>query len=193
MSTVYSECRDKQSEACLASSPTLLSLCATFLLQRRSQGPMKGFTTEIGCPSNCQNHCQVLLSNSGTSFPSQNSEILHGLRKKKKGVHLYVCVIRVSVCVLAGSRGDSCFGLIYQCWYQRASLSEHIQESRLQHVATASHKRQLCLLHSSGVLMHLFCKYYTFSGWNLSSASHVHYWKYSQEYPLVYPGHLIIL
>lgn len=113
MSTVYSECRDKQSEACLASSPTLLSLCATFLLQRRSQGPMKGFTTEIGCPSNCQNYCQVLLSNSGASFPSQNSEILYGLKKKK--VHLYVCVIWVSVCVLAGSRGDSCFGLIYQC------------------------------------------------------------------------------
>lgn len=98
MSTVYSERGDKQSEACLASSPTLLSLCATFLLQRRSQGPMKGFTTEIGCPSNCQNYCQVLLSNSGTSFPSQNSEILYGLKKKKR-VHLYVCVIRfLSVC-----------------------------------------------------------------------------------------------
>lgn len=126
MSTVYSERRDKQSEACLAFSPTPLSLWATFLLQRGSQGPMKGFTTEIGCPSNCQNYCQVLLSNSGTSFPSQNSEILHGFKKKKR-VHLYVCVIRVSLCVFAGSRGDSCFGLIYQCWYQRPSLSEHIQ------------------------------------------------------------------
>jgi hypothetical protein len=102
MSTVYSERRDKQSEACLAFSPTLLSLRATFLLQqRRSQGPMKGFTTEIGCPSNCQNHCQVLLSNSGTSLPSQNSEILYGLgKKKKKKESICMCVLFVflSVC-----------------------------------------------------------------------------------------------
>lgn len=99
MSTVYSESRDKQSEACLAFSPALISPRATFLLQQcRSQGPMKGFTTEIGCPSNCQNHCQVLLSNSGTiSSLSEFSDSLR-LGKKKESICMCMLFVFLSVC-----------------------------------------------------------------------------------------------
>lgn len=42
-STVYSDGRNKQSGACLVFSPTPPSLHTTFLAERPSQGPVKGF------------------------------------------------------------------------------------------------------------------------------------------------------
>lgn len=83
-----------------------------------AKGPWKGFTAETGFPSNCQNHCQVLLSNSGTSFPFQNSEIFYGLKKKKKYIRMCMCYLCYSVCVFSDTRGDLCFGLIYKWLYQ---------------------------------------------------------------------------
>lgn len=55
--------------ACDLAKPVLSH--GTFLSECPSQGPIKGFTTEIGFSSNCQSYCQVLLSNSGTSSPFQ--------------------------------------------------------------------------------------------------------------------------
>lgn len=147
-----------------------------------AKGPWKGLPLRLAAPQTVRTIAKCCCQIVAHLFPLRILRFSTAWgKKKKKRVHLYVCVIRVSLCVFAGSRGDSCFGLIYQCWYQRLSSSEHILRSldcsvQLLHFANANTvfstvQNSWC---TSFVNTILFLK-----NLNLRNIFHIHYWKQS--------------
>ena len=116
LSTVYSDGRNKQSEACLRSRQAC-SLSRHIPIWMSQPRTHKGFY-----------HWDWLLLKLSELLPSvavkqwhifslSNPVILCSL-KKKKCICLRLCCLCFFACVFSDTRGDLCFGLIYKWLYQ---------------------------------------------------------------------------